>query len=201
MTKTHFRLTIITNKGVEDIHGMHIALIEGEMLLRWDDMDGRQKRQFTRSDSEMYIIEVDEDDEEVENGYYVDLYDVLVMFRRYKDLIEYFEVRYIHDLVEYYTPSDVDDVFADLHKDGTLECYADRYKVIRDWIAKRGVKTTYSVEIPLAGWYMTDVVAYSVEEAIEKAREKMSLSNLGEVVDEDEHAVIIVNEEVVDDHL
>lgn len=65
----------------------------------------------------------------------------------------------------------------------------------------RRVKTTYSVEIPLAGWYMTDVVAYSVEEAIEKAREKMSLSNLGEVVDEDEHAVIIVNEEIVDDHL
>lgn len=196
-----YRLT--DPKGTEYVDE-NLSFVESEMLSRWRANDGKTKRKLILEDNyhlEMYIVKVDENgDEDTEYPYMSNLYHVLVKHKDYATLMEYMGFKFTNNLLEEKIDANIDEVFNWLHNSGGLECYAEYFPVVANWLRKQD-RRTYIVEIPLKGWYMTEVEAGSQEEAIELARADIDKYCMGEFVEEDEHTVRLVDGVIVDDHL
>ena len=112
--------------------------------------------------------------------------------RRYDSLTQYFEYRFFTDVIHENHGMFKHGVFGELEKKGYLRDYADKYEEVAKWLEDRDSKI-FRVEIPLQGYYVIEVEADSVEEAIDKAYESINTSSMDEFVEVNDTGLIWVN--------
>lgn len=185
-----YRVTSVD--GTETYTGFK-GFAKGDALELWKHLNRSEKKDVAQGNRRITITQVDENNEEIIGGYSADIYDILVEDRRYDSLTQYFEYRFFCDIIDRrHGMNSRDEMFADLEAKGYLRAYADNYKEVGEWL-KHHDGRVYNVEIPLQGYYMVEVEADSVEDAISKAYESMNTSSMDEFVEVNDTGLIWVN--------
>lgn len=189
-----YRVTNID--GTETYTGFK-GFAKGEALRIWSLLPFSKKRDVAEGKYRITITQVDESDEEILGGYSVDMYDVLLEEGEYLYLLQHFEYRFFTDVIHENHGMFKHGVFGELEKKGYLRDYADKYEEVAKWLEDCDSKI-FRVEIPLQGYYVIEVEADSVEEAIDKAHEAMETSSMDSFVEVNESGFVWVNGEAIE---